>query len=92
MSPRVRLRSTVALGALLSVPAVRTYLDGAIAIDSAAIRVFVAMAFALLVVSAFGALLQAYAPPPAEPEPDPAIEDAVMVDDAGESIAEEPPL
>jgi hypothetical protein len=97
VTPRTRLRATLVVGAVLAYPAVRTYLDGAIPIDTAAIRVFVAMAFALLAVSAIGALLSAYAPKPAERAPDPAIEDAEMVEDTvvvteDADVLDEPPV
>jgi hypothetical protein len=91
MKARTRLRLTILIGAILSFPAVRTYANHDMAIDAAAIRVGIAMLFAGLAVSALGALLNAYSPPPEDAEPDAAIEDADLVDDTAE-VREEPPL
>jgi hypothetical protein len=90
MKARTRLRLTILIGAILSFPAIRTYLNDGIAIDGAAIRVGIAMLFAGVAVTALGNLLSAYTPAPVE-EPDTAIEDADLVDDADE-LSEEPPL
>jgi hypothetical protein len=91
MKARTRLRLTIAIGIVLSLPAIRTYLDGGIAIDSAAIRVGVAMGFAALAVTALNAMLRAYTPSSANAG-GAAIEDADLVDDAAENVSEEPPL
>jgi hypothetical protein len=91
MKARTRLRLTLALGVLLSLPAVRTYLNGSIAIDAAAIRVGIAMLLAGVAVSALASLVGAYAPKAAD-EPALAIEDADLVDDGGAGATGEPAI
>lgn len=83
MDARLRMRVVLLIGAILAYPAVRTYLDGALAIDAAAIRVAIAFGFAGLAVGGVNALLIAYTPTAASPgvaRPD--IEDAETIDDA----------
>jgi hypothetical protein len=90
MKARTRLRLTMLIGLILSLPAIRTYLDDGIAIDGAAIRVGIAMLLAGVAVTALSSLLNAYTPARVD-APDSAIEDADLVDDAMD-VSEEPPL
>jgi hypothetical protein len=84
---RTARRTTIALGLVFSYPAFRTWSDGAIELDTFAIRVAVAMVVAYLAVSAIGMLVGAYTADELEPaaaargdDPDGEIEDAVVVE------------
>jgi hypothetical protein len=90
MKARTRLRLTILIGLILSLPAIRTYRDHGIAIDGAAIRVGIAMLLAGVAVTALNSLLNAYTPKTVD-APDPAIEDADLVEDT-DALSEEPPL
>jgi hypothetical protein len=82
----LRKRLILIGGALLSYPAVRTYLDGSLAADAMAIRIAVAFGFAALAVNMLNLLLVAYAPKAEPPKRiDTSIEDADTVDDGGEA-------
>jgi hypothetical protein len=81
IDPYARLQLSLVLGAVLSIPAVRTWMDGAIQIDTMAIRVAVAMVFALVAINGLNALITMYQPKPEAPEQTAdGIEDAVLLD------------
>ena len=81
IDPYARLQLSIVLGAVLSIPAVRTWMDGAIPIDTLAIRVAVAMVFAVVAINGLNALITMYQPTPAPPESSAdGIEDAVLLD------------
>ena len=89
IDPYARLQLSLVLGAVLSLPAVRTWMDGAIPIDTMAIRVAIAMVFAVVAINGLNALITMYQPKPevSEPRAD-GIEDAVLLDgDDGGAIA-----
>jgi Flp pilus assembly protein TadB len=81
IDPYARLQVAIVLGGLLAIPAIRTWMDGSIAVDTAAIRVAVAMVFAVIAVNGLNALLVMYQ---TKPDGDDAqhdgIEDAVVLD------------
>ena len=69
MSQQARLRATVLLGILLSIPAVQTAQDGAIDYGTMAIRVGIAMVVAYVAVWVVASVIDAYQPkqgPPVE--------------------------
>lgn len=83
MEARLRMRLVLVLGVVLAYPPVRTWSDGALAVDAMAIRVAIAFGFAGLAVSAVNTLFVMYAPKP-NPAPLPqqhGIEDAATVDE-----------
>ena len=81
IEPYTRLRLAMAIGVVLSIPAFNTWSDGGMAIDKLAIRVAVAMAFALIAVNGINALIVMYQPKPVQPEAQlDSIEDAVEID------------
>ena len=89
IDPYARLQLSLALGVVLSFPAVRTWMDGSIPIDTLAIRVAVAMVFAVVAINGLNALITMYQPEPAPPaQLADGIEDAVVLDrDDGGAIA-----
>ena len=89
IDPYARLQMSLVLGAILSIPAIRTWMDGALPIDTLAIRVAVAMVFGVVAINGLNALIMLYQPTPAIPEQmTDGIEDAVVLDrDDGDAIA-----
>ena len=81
MTPQTRLRATVLLGIVLSVPAFRTWSDGGIDLDVFAIRVAVAMVVAFVAVAVVGLVIDAYAPKGGPPVEEDATADDVEVED-----------
>lgn len=83
MEARLRMRLVLLLGAALAYPAVRTWGDGALALDAMAIRVAIAFGFAGVGVNAVNALFIMYSPKasPAPYAPQRGIEDAETVDE-----------
>jgi hypothetical protein len=89
IDPYARLQMSLALGAILSIPAIRTWMDGALPIDTLAIRVAIAMVFGVVAINGLNALIMLYQPKPAPPEEAAdGIEDAVVLDrDDGGAVA-----
>lgn len=80
VDPQVRLKIAIALGLVLSIPAIQTWSDGALPIDTLAIRVAVAMAFAVVAVNGLNALIEMYQPKPPGRRSTDGIQDAVVVE------------
>ncbi|HEX4904152.1 MAG TPA: hypothetical protein VFU93_01785 [Acidimicrobiales bacterium] len=90
IDPYARLQLSILVGAVLSFPAVRTWMDGAIPIDTLAIRVAIAMVFAVVAINGLNALIMSYQPKPSPQESTTdGIEDAVLLEgeDGGGALA-----
>ena len=81
MSQQTRLRATIALGLLFSIPAFGTFADGGIDIGSLAIRVAIAMVVAYVAVALIAMLVDSYTPKEGPPVQEDATGDEVVVED-----------
>lgn len=80
-----KVKAALVLGALLSYPVVRAYLDGTIGVSTAVVRVAIGLALAYAGVLLVVTVVSGYLPEP-EPEEEPetaedGVEDAVLVED-----------
>ena len=88
LDARTRKNLTIGVGAILSIPAIRTWMDGGIPLSTGVIRIAIAMAFAFVAVSAIAALIRAYMPEPAvnsSATGEPELEDATLVEGDAET-------
>lgn len=81
MTQQTKLRATIVLGLLFSIPAFGTFGDGGIDIGSLAIRVAIAMVVASVAVSGIALLIDSYTPKEGPPVEENATGDDVVVED-----------